>query len=438
MEYDPSIWALNTSYPTKYMGYSLRHRTIYECTLEPSIGQGVESYQVEQYNRPLGSTEFEVARVSQGGVLEFSNYCTGEGEDTTCYKMIPGVDHTACTQAAEAVLASFKLISNPFYASVITSPNRWACEDEAGTVGLCQLSYSVPLNALAFTPDGQAWAAGDDGILFNRIGRVWSEVSSPATHLLYDMSFSSPLSGWAVGDGAQVLRWDGNEWSEAIPYHGPGEGPGGSTQVLYAVDAYTGSDVWMVGVMTGIDGKHNAYAIHWNGTDLIEETAFPECNCGLNAVLVLNRDDVFAAGGSDLGAVVFHWDGSTWSSTLVPGADHLYALSQATDGTVWAAGIEVARDQSDTRGALFHWDGTQWQRIALPPLTGGIYTLKVLPTGQIVLGGDFTALRAGLDWQPITTDIAGFGWIMDIEQDPQGSVLALTRFGSLFKLVINR
>jgi hypothetical protein len=194
----------------------------------------------------------------------------------------------------------------------------------------------------------------------------------------------------------------------------------------------------MVGVMTGIDGKHSPYALHWNGTDLIEETAFPECNCGLNAVLVLNRDDVFAAGGSDLGAVVFHWDGSTWSSTLVPGADHLYALSQATDGTVWAAGIEVARDQSDTRGALFHWDGTQWQRIALPPLTGGIYTLRVLPTGQIVLGGDFTALRAGLDWQPITTDIAGFGWIMDIEQDPQGSILALTRFGSLFKLVINR
>jgi hypothetical protein len=186
--------------------------------------------------------------------------------------------------------------------------------------------------------------------------------------------------------------------------------------------------------MKSIDGKNSPYALYWNGTDLVEETAFPECNCGLNAVLVRGRDDIFAAGGSDLGAIIFHWDGSKWSSTMLPGADHLYALSQAMDGTLWAAGIEVARDQSDTRGALFQWDGAQWQRIALPPLTGGIYALSALPTGQIVLGGDFTALWSGLEWQPITTDIAGFQWIMDIEQDPSGSTWALTRSGNLFKL----
>ena len=193
----------------------------------------------------------------------------------------------------------------------------------------------------------------------------------------------------------------------------------------------------MVGAIKGIDGKNSPYVLYWNGTDLVEENAFPECNCGLNAVLARGRDDVFAAGGSDLGAIIFHWDGSEWSSTMLPGADHLYALSQAMDGSMWVAGIEVARDQSDTRGALFQWDGTQWQRIALPPLTGGIYALSALPTGQIVLGGDFTALRSGLEWQPITTDIAGFGWIVDIEQNPQGSQWALTRSGNIFMLGIN-
>jgi len=436
MEYDPSVWMLNSYYPTSYMGYSLSNRTIYECKLEPSIGKGAEGYEVETYSRPIGSTTFEVARVSQAGELLFTNYCTGAGEDYTCYQMTPGADHAACTQAAEAVLATFKLIPNLFYGSVISSPNRWICQDEAGTVGLCLISYSVPLNALAYSPDGQAWAAGDDGILLHREGQVWIEVSSPATHPLYDLSFSSPTSGWAVGDGAQVLRWDGNEWSETLPYHGPGEGPGGSTQVLYAADAFSNNDVWMVGAMKGIDGKNSPYALHWNGTDLIEENAFPECNCGLNAVLAVGRDDVFAAGGSDLGAIIFHWNGSEWSSTVLPGADHLYALSEATDGTLWAAGIEVARDQSDTRGAIFHWDGSQWQRISLPPLTGGIYTLSTLPTGQIVLGGDLTALRAGLEWQPIITDIAGYGWIVDIERDPQGNVWALTRSGNIFKLGI--
>ena len=193
----------------------------------------------------------------------------------------------------------------------------------------------------------------------------------------------------------------------------------------------------MVGYIKGIDGKISPYALHWDGTDLVEESAFPECNCGLNAVLILGKDNVLAAGGSDLGGVTLHWDGSVWSSTLVSGADNLYALNQTIDGTVWSAGIEVARDQADTRGTLFKWDGTSWQRYALPPLTGGVYALSVPPSGQIILGGDFTALGSNLAWEPITTSIAGYGWIVDIEIDSQGAVWALTRSGNLFRLEIN-
>jgi hypothetical protein len=192
----------------------------------------------------------------------------------------------------------------------------------------------------------------------------------------------------------------------------------------------------MVGSSKGIDGKKSPYALHWDGTDLIEVSDFPVCNCGLSGVLVRAQDDIYAVGGSDLGAIIFHRIGSAWSSTMMPGADLLYALGQAIDGSILAGGIEVERDLLDTRGALFQWDGTQWQRIALPPLTGGIYALSVLPTGQIVVGGEFTALRNGLDWQPIRTDIAGYQWIVDIEQDPQGSVWALTRSGNIFKLGI--
>jgi hypothetical protein len=177
--------------------------------------------------------------------------------------------------------------------------------------------------------------------------------------------------------------------------------------------------------------------LHWDGTDLIEQDSFPECNCGLNAVLSLGADDVLTVGGSDLGAIALHWDGTVWTSTVIPGADNLYALSQSADGTIWTAGIEVARDLSDTRGTLFHWDGSIWQRYALPPLTGGVYALTVLPGGQIILGGEFTALGSNLAWEPITTSIAGYGWIMDIEIDSQSTVWALTHSGNLFRLEIS-
>ncbi len=438
LEYNPTAWTLNSYYPTSFMGYSLNSRSIYNCKLEPSVGKGAEGYEVEKYSRPIGATKFDVARVSQAGELLFANYCTGEGEDYTCYQMTPGTDHTACTQAAEDVLASYKLVPNPFFGTTTTPTNQWICQDAAGTVGLCLISYSTPLNALGFSPDGQAWAVGNNGIILHREGAEWKEASSPAIHPLYDLSISSQTSGWAVGDGAEVIKYDGSVWSQVLPYHGPGEGPGGSTQVLYAVDDSSPKDVWMVGMIKGIDGKNSPYALHWNGTDLEEVNAFPDCNCGLSAVLVVGPDEVYASGGSDLGGIVFHWDGSDWSSIVLPGADHLYALSRSNDGTIWAGGIEVARDQSDTRGALFRWDGTQWQRIATPPLTGGIYALSALSTGQIVLGGDFTALRDGLDWQPITTDIAGYGWIVDIEQDAQGNTWALTHSGNIFKLGLGR
>ncbi len=436
MQYDPNAWMLNTFYPGDFMGYALNSRAIYDCKLEPITAPSGEGYQVENYNRQFGSAKFSVSRLSQAGGLFFTDYCTGEGEEATCYRLTPGTDHEACTESAETVISTYKLISNPFYEQAASSPNRWVCEDAAGTVGLCLISYSIPLNALGFTADGSAWAAGDDGLILHRVGQAWQEVSSPATHPIYDLSFSSLTSGWAVGDGAEVLEWDGNAWKETLPYHGPGEGPAGSTQVLYAVDAASVNEAWMAGATRGIDGKTFPLILHWEGKDLVEVSDLPECNCGMNAVLEIDRNNVYMAGGSDLGAIIFHWDGSVWTSTILAGADHLYALSQSPDGTVWAAGIEVARDQSDTRGALFRWDGTQWQRVATPPLTGGVYALNTLTSGQIVLGGDFTALLDGLEWQPITTDIAGYGWIVDLEKDQRGNLWALTRSGNLFKLAI--
>lgn len=436
MQFDSSLWSLNTAYLASYLAYSLNHNSNYGCKMEPSQGTGTEGYQVEEYRRVFGSTEFRITRLSQAGMLVYADYCTGDASDATCYQVTPGTDHAACISDTEAVLGSYELNPNPFFGPLAASPNQWLCQDQSGTEGLCLVSYSIPLNALAFTSPGEGWIGGDDGVIFHLSNQVWSEVDSPASHPIYDLSFSSPTDGWAVGAGSQVLHWDGNAWKEVLPFHGPGEGPGGSTQMLYGVDAVSTKNAWMVGNMKGIDGRTQPYALHWDGTDLLEQNAFPECNCSLNAVLILGEDNILAVGGSDLGAVVLHWDGSAWSNTTIPGADTLYALNQFADGTIWTAGIEIARDQSDARGSLFRLNGTNWQRFSLPPLTGGIYALSVPPSGQVILGGDFTALGSSLSWEPITTSLAGYGWIADIEIDSQGVVWALAHSGNLFRLKI--
>jgi len=65
---------------------------------------------------------------------------------------------------------------------------------------------------------------------------------------------------------------------------------------------------------------------------------------------------------------------------------------------------------------------------------GGVYQLSILPEGQLVLGGDFSALWTGSEWQPIMASLAGYGWIVDLDMDLQGVVWALTRSGNLFRL----
>ncbi len=103
------------------------------------------------------------------------------------YRITPGDDHEACTQAAEEVLCHFKLIPNPFYGNVMASPNGWACQDAAGTVGLCMISYSIPLNTLGIAARRRTGmgGAGDDGILLHREGQTWTEISSlPRIHCM--------------------------------------------------------------------------------------------------------------------------------------------------------------------------------------------------------------------------------------------------------------
>ena len=85
--------------------------------------------------------------------------------------------------------------------------------------------------------------------------------------------------------------------------------------------------------MKGIDGKFSPYALHWNGTDFVEQNEFADCNCGLNTVLVISNDDAFLRrwwlrpGGDGLS---LGW--LEWTSVMLPGAGSFIPSVQAIDG----------------------------------------------------------------------------------------------------------
>ena len=70
------------------------------------------------------------------------------------------------------------------------------------------------LTAVSIAGPGNAWAAGEDGIIIHWNGQSWSPVSSPVTETLTDIAMISPSDGWAGSYGV-ILHWDGATWSDA-------------------------------------------------------------------------------------------------------------------------------------------------------------------------------------------------------------------------------
>jgi len=101
-------------------------------------------------------------------------------------------------------------------------------------------------------------------------GSQWQSFTTATGTLIESVTALSPASAWAVGFygetgqvQAQTLteHWDGNNWNVV-----PSPSPGGTGQdnVLTAVTATSGSDVWAAGRYGG--DPANPIALHWNGS----------------------------------------------------------------------------------------------------------------------------------------------------------------------------
>ena len=236
------------------------------------------------------------------------------------------------------------------------------------------------------------------------------------------------------------MRWDGERWTTSFTYTPPEDDPSGAAWAIYALDFSLSDDGWAAGAIATADERVTPLLLHWNGLRWLPVDDLPTsaCQaCGFNAVLALNSRELWLGGGSADGALLWHWDGTGWTSFPAPGATWIYALAQAPAGELWAAGIEQVLTPAGAqvqRGALLRWDGSQWHPLSLLPQEGGIYALATWADGSLVTGGDFTLLRSGTRWSYIATEIAGYGWITDLATAPGGGLYALTSTGFLFEL----
>ena len=223
---------------------------------------------------------------------------------------------------------------------------------------------------------------------------------------VFNQAGANPIAGLAA--------WDGQTWTAR------GSGAFGFIYGL-AVDSlgklYAGGDFTTFGGQAA-----NRIAV-WDGQ------AWSALSSGFdnsaNAVLVDGQNNVYAggwftsAGGNAYAQRLAYWNGTTWSALGGNGQgvnDYVYALANAGQGKLYAAGKFTQAGAKSAINYLAQWDGTQWQTFG-SGADGYVNALAVDGTGKLYAGGEFTSINAvaanylaqwdGSQWSALGTGLDG-------------------------------
>jgi hypothetical protein len=208
-------------------------------------------------------------------------------------------------------------------------------------------------------------------------GANWTLINSPnannQANELHGVSAAADNDAWAVGTAytdntftrskTLIEHWDGTHWSVV-----PSPNTSASINILEAVAAVTGNDVWAVGI--GITGSSTTPLIeHWNGTAWSIVTNPGTTVGGLGGVAVVSANDVWAVGtgltGDEDSTLTLHWNGVAWSLVPSPNVgpevnNGLAAVTAIASDDVWAVGTQQPTSLTAAHTLTLHWDGTAW------------------------------------------------------------------------------
>lgn len=252
--------------------------------------------------------------------------------------------------------------------------------------------------------NGTSWQAVNVGVN----GDVDSMAVMPNGDLivsgLFTIAGTTPVSRFA--------RWDGASW------HAVSGNIGIATRMRVASDGR---------LMVNDDGLRLWDGSQWEGIPSYSVTA----------MAMMPNGDLVASSSSHSGIPstgrVGRWDGAAWTS-LDPNIEvqTVYDIKSLPNGDV----VMVA-NMVGTRETLWRWDGTAWQ-----PLGGGLddraKRLEVLPSGDLLVLGDFRRSRTGVacpriarwdgvSWHPVD-DVPGHTPTV-MAFDPAGALFVATTVG---------
>jgi hypothetical protein len=233
-------------------------------------------------------------------------------------------------------------------------------------------------NAVAMAGSSDVWAVGYKtpryyttaftALIEHWDGSRWTVVPSPyqGAAELTAIAAVSPTDVWAVGirtgipQGSLVLHYDGTKWSTVA------DGHASDNTNLRGVAVTSANGVYVGGSTTGDNGDRVTFVERWNGTSWTVEPTLsePEYN-EFNAIAADPSGTVFGVGwmSPDLGYFAFteRYDGSTWTieptPEFGPPNSNLYGVVMTSPSQAWAVGYQSGHGVGPV---IIKWDGAQW------------------------------------------------------------------------------
>jgi hypothetical protein len=288
----------------------------------------------------------------------------------------------------------------------------------------------VTFNDMTVLSGNEVWAIGQNGTIIHdkvhvaHLSEVFDYQGQRGGGYLSAIDFASENDGWITGWAGQIFHWDGKSWTVNMP-------PDLEKGLVWLDINFAKKDVgWVVGCYR--NGSNDIAVLNkWNGNSWENVSLTGEVNNGycLNEIEVVTDTDVWVIGDKYQNGILLHWDGLSWKQFLAPPLGGGVAVGAVATGQVWVLGGD----------GIYYWDNNTWTHTEMPVYfwysENGSAHPKILAVSQnnVWVGGRTLYHWDGNEWQNKNYD-EKYGYIVDIETDPDGKVWALTLSGTILEL----
>jgi hypothetical protein len=236
------------------------------------------------------------------------------------------------------------------------------------------------------------WIVGNSGSVLRYDGTNFT-ASTMGTGNLNDVWGNSSSNVYAVGNTG-AFRWDGSSWNPVAL---------SGMQTLWDVDGASNSNIAIAGMSGG-----RAAVFTYNGTSWTT-TVLPATATGNKVVaygMWVDRASNFAVATGNAGAI-WHRVGGVWSAVASPVTTALQDVWGTSASNIYAVGVG---------GTVLRYDGTSWSRVTVPvSTTPTLWSVFGTSANDIYVGGNnagagtnATILRFdGTTWRAETSPSAG-------------------------------